>query len=130
MNEAQVGMARERLYAQWLTTLLPLDDKVFRMALVPEITIDNRPAAGVNIAHDDRPDVQLYFDKETFAPVKLARKVNDRSYEEFYDDYAELDGLIYAKKTVQYGNGQKIAEIQTTELKFLDAVEDGTFEQP
>lgn len=130
MNEALIRLTRDRLYALWLTTLLPLDDAAFRLSLVPEITIANRPAVGVNISHDGRPDVQLFFDRETFAPVKLARKVNDRPYEELYDDYAELDGLIYAKKIVQYGNGQKIVEMQTTDLKFLDEVEEGTFEQP
>jgi hypothetical protein len=37
---------------------------------------------------------------------------------------------VNAKKTVQYGNGQKTVEMQTTDLKFLDEVEDGTFAEP
>lgn len=130
MNEAQVKGARERVYAQWLTTLLPLDDEVFHLSKSEEITIDKRAAVGVTISREGRPDIQLYFDKETYAPVKLARKMNGLPYEEFYDDYAELDGLVYPKKTVVYGNGQKLFEAQTTDLKFLDKVEESTFDQP
>jgi hypothetical protein len=84
----------------------------------------------VNIARQDRPDVQLYFDKETFALVKLARKVIGVPSEEFYDDYADLDGLVYPKKAVLYGNGNKLYEMQITELKFLDAAEKGAFDKP
>ena len=130
MNPAQAKAASERVYAQWLTTLLPLDDEAFHLSTVEEITIDNRPAVGVDVSHQDRPNVQLYFDKDTFALVKLARKVNELPFEEFYDDYAELDGLVYPKKTVHFGNGKKLTEIKTTEMKFLDSVEEGTFEQP
>lgn len=122
--------ASERVYAQWLTTLLPLDDEAFHLSTSDEIMIDNRPAVGVIVSHQDRPDVRLYFDKETFALVKSTRKVNDVPFEEFYDDYAELDGLVYSKKIVQFANGKKLTEMQTTELKFLDSVEQSAFEQP
>ena len=130
MKEVGVKMTRDRMYQQWLTTLLPLNEPAFRFSAPKEVTIDNRPALGIIVSHDDRPDVELYFDKETFALVKLARKINDRSYEEFYHNYSELDGLKFPTVVQQFANGKKLVELQTTDLKFLDAVEDGTFAQP
>ena len=130
MKDIGVRANRDRLYGEWLGTLLPLDDDEFRLTTVMEIVIEGRPAVGVNVAHEDRPDVQMYFDKETFALVKLARKLDGRVLEEYYDDYADLDGLVYPKKQVNHGNGSKTSELHTTELKFLDAVEDKTFQEP
>lgn len=130
MIDIPLRAQRERLYAEWLSTLLPLDDEDFRLSMVKEIVIDGRPAVEVNISCDERSDVQLYFDRETFAPVKVAFKVGDRVYEKYYDDYAELDGLVYPKKETNYVNGNKVLEMQTSELKFLDSVEDKTFQEP
>lgn len=130
MSAVGTRVQREQLYAQRLTTLLPLDDKAFHLSTVAEIVVDGRAAAGVNIAHEDRPDVQLYFDKETFAPVKLSAKVNDRDFEQFYDDYGDLDGLVYPRKIVTFGAGKKLVEMRITELKFVDAVDDDTFDKP
>jgi hypothetical protein len=81
MNDVTLRLTRERLYGEWLNTLLPIDDDASRLSTVEDIAIDGRPAVGVNIAHKDRPDVQLHFDKETFALVKLARKMEDRVFE-------------------------------------------------
>lgn len=45
---------------------------------------------------------------------------------------AIIDKAIAFYPTVvqQFANGKKLVELQTTDLKFLDAVEDGTFAQP
>lgn len=130
MNETMVRLTRDRVYQQWLATLLPLDDPAFHLAKVDEIVIDGRPAAGIKVSREARPDVQFYFDKENYALVKLARSVNDRRFEEFYRNYGDFDGLKYPRLIVQFNNGKKMVELKTTELTFLDAVEEGTFEQP
>lgn len=130
MIDLNLRLTRERLYAEWLCTLLPLDDEEFQLATVAEIMVEGRPALGVKVSRQERPDVTLYFDKDTFALVKQARTANGRPFEEFYDDYAELDGLVYPEKIVQYGNGNKLFEVRTTEIKFLDSVPDDTFEKP
>jgi hypothetical protein len=44
MNAVQITNTRERLYGQWLSALLPLDDEAFQLSKAAEITIDNRPA--------------------------------------------------------------------------------------
>ena len=133
MNEmAAVGLRgnRDLLYGQWVATLLPLDDPQFELTALDEVMLEGRSVVGVKISCKDRPDVRLYFDKEAMTLVKLARQFNDRLFEERYDDFAELEGLVYPKKIVQYANGNKFVEMETVGFKFLDKVDDAIFEQP
>lgn len=55
---------------------------------------------------------------------------NGRSFEATYDDFAEADGLVYPKKIVYYHSGSKYVEMETTEFKFLDEVDEAIFEKP
>lgn len=130
MEESGIQAMRGTLYGQWLATLLPLVDDGFELTKLDDLVIDGRPAAGVHVSHKDRPEVQLYFDKETYALVKLARKVNDRSFEEYYHNYVELNGLKYPQIIEQHFNGKTQIEMRTKEFKFLDQVEEGTFDKP
>jgi len=125
-----LGNIRELLYGYWLATLLPLDDPQFELTALDEVMLEGRSAVGVKISCKERPDVRLYFDKEAMTLVKLARQFNDRLFEERYDDFAELEGLVYPKKIVQYANGNKFVEMETIGFKFLDKVDDAIFEQP
>ena len=125
-----LGNIRELLYGYWLATLLPLDDPQFKLAALDEIMLDGRAAIGVKITCGDRPDVRLYFDKDAMTLVKLVREFNGTLSEQIYDDFADLDGLVYPKKVVQYSDGKKITEMETTEFKFLDKVDEAIFEQP
>jgi hypothetical protein len=109
---------------------LPLDDGEFQLTPLDEIVLDERSAVGVKVSHHDRPDVRLYFDKEAMTLVRLSREVGGRSLEFTYDDFAELDGLVYPKKIVHSVNGKKSVEMETTEFKFLDEVDETIFEEP
>jgi hypothetical protein len=130
MQERGLGYIRELLYSYWLATLLPLDDPQFKLTPLDEILLDGRAAIGVKITCENRPDVRLYFDKDAMTLVKLAREFNGRLFEETYDDFAELDGLVYPKKIVQYMIGNKRTEMETTEFRFLDEVDEAIFEKP
>lgn len=129
-NAVQVEGYRDKLYAEWLATLLPLDDGAFKLAPIDEITIDGRPAVGIKVTHADRPDVRLYFDKVNFTVVKFSRTMQRGTFDEVYNDFAELDGLVHPKKIAYIANGKKIVELEVTKLEFLDTVDDATFEKP
>jgi hypothetical protein len=130
MVELGLRNLRDLLYSYRLATLLPLDDPQFKLAALDEIMLDGRAAIGVKVSCEDRPEVRLYFDKDAMTLVKLAREFNGTLSEQIYDDFAELDGLVYPKKVVQYSDGKKILDMETTEFKFLDKVDEAIFEQP
>ncbi len=129
MDATTIEATRNRLYMHWVATLLPLDEAAFQLATVDDIAIDSRPAIGVSVSHPDRPQVELYFDKETFLMVKLARVANGRVIAEFYFDHAELEGLVYPTRTVVHKDGKKVLEIETTEFKFIDPPADDFFDE-
>jgi hypothetical protein len=130
LGEAEMEGYRKLLYAQWIATLLPLDDKAFELSELDETQLDERPAIGVRVSRKDRPEVQLYFDKESMMLVKLVWRPNDTTEaEQRFDDFAELDGLVYPRKISSFNNGKFSGERQVTEFEFLDKVEGETFEK-
>ncbi|HEX5446435.1 MAG TPA: hypothetical protein VFW87_21635, partial [Pirellulales bacterium] len=90
-DATRVAGYRDKLYAEWLATLLPLDDRAFQLATMDETMIGGRSALGVKVSHADRPDVRLYFDKVNFTLVKFSRQMQAGEFDETYDDFAELD---------------------------------------
>lgn len=130
MNAMAVELTRERLYFDWVNTLLPLDETEFKLTALDEIMVDGRPAVGVKVSRTNQKDVRLYFDKDAMTLVKQVIDYNGRISERYYDDFAELDGLVYPKKLVHYVNGNKVIEMETAEFKFLDEVDEAIFEQP
>jgi hypothetical protein len=133
-NQTQIDQARDSIYGEWLTTLRPLDGPDFGLAMVEEIVIDGRPSVGLRISHADRPDVELYFDKETHVLTKRfqpwRQPGESRGFTFLYDDYIEADGLVYPRKCTRFLGDQKTIETEITELRFLDAVDEELFEEP
>lgn len=130
MTAMAIELTRERLYFDWVNTLLPLDDAEFRLTVLDEIMVDGRPAVGVKVSRMNQKDVRLYFDKDAMTLVKQVIDYNGRLSERYYDDFAELDGLVYPKKLVHHVNGSKVIEMETTEFEFLDEVDSAIFEKP
>lgn len=133
-DQSQIEQARDTVYCERLTTLLPLDEAGFRLTMLDEVVLDGRPSVGVKISHAERPDVQLYFDKETFVLTKQVRPWRqpggNRSFTFLYDDYVETDGLVYPRKATGYLDDAKSFESEIRELKFLDKVDEKLFEEP
>jgi hypothetical protein len=120
---------RLRLYVARVRTLLPLADDAFGLATMTDVTIDGRPAVGVEVSHKDHPSIRLYFDKEMTVLVKSSYEGGGMEMAEIYDDFAELDGLVYPKKISQYMRGRRFRDLVTTEFKFLDDVPAKTFDE-
>jgi hypothetical protein len=68
------------LYMDRLTSLLPLlKDKDFTLAGLPDEKVQGRPAAGVKVSSKGKPDVQMYFDKESGLLAKFSYRGPDGS---------------------------------------------------
>jgi outer membrane lipoprotein-sorting protein len=137
MNKDQLAEHKANHYAGWVTTLLPLTDKAFTLALLPESKVDNRPAVGVKVSRAGHADVNLYFDKETGLLIKSEHrsKAHDLDgkevlYESSYLDYKPVEGVKTPMKMVMKRDGKQFVEAEFMDLKPAGKLDDGTFAKP
>ncbi len=134
LDRDRIGEIREEAYVWWLATLAPLLKDGFDLDVLPETKVNGRPAAGVKVAARGRPDVALFFDKESGLLVKIARRARDTGVEVdkeyFYSDYKDVDGVKVPGKEVIHHNGRKFSEVQYSEYKILDRPDDSAFARP
>jgi hypothetical protein len=128
--------AKEGLYAEKVQTLVPLlQDKTFILTPLGEVKINGRDAVGVTVACRGHKDVGLYFDKATGLLAKLERRTLDDAQQEvteetFYSDYKEIDGVKMPMKLLVHHDGQKYIELEVTEHRFVDRIDDAEFARP
>lgn len=136
LDKEGLAEERENLYFNYVTSLVPLKGKDFKLTLIPETKINNKAAIGINVAQKGRRDVKLFFDKETGLPVKAERKVRDlegkkdATEEVFFSDYKDVDGVKVAMKYVSKWDGKNRADAEMTDAKMFEKVDDKLFEKP
>lgn len=118
--------------AERLTTLLP--DKAVELTALGDSTLDDKPVVGVQVRLKKHSDVKLFFDKESGLLVKTehlreagGKKVKQ---EELYSDFKDCDGFKRATKTVVLLDGKKLLEMDMTDVKYLDNVDETLFTKP
>ncbi|HMF14162.1 MAG TPA: hypothetical protein VKE94_17725 [Gemmataceae bacterium] len=116
--------------------LMPLKGKDLKLSPLGEIKIDGRTVEGVKITRKGRPDMDLYFDKETHLPVKcgLPGKLPDEDQEQTFEwtfsDYKNMGGVKHPTKLVLNVGGKKRVELEVGEVKPEEKVDDHTFAKP
>jgi hypothetical protein len=127
-NDAALQLARQR-------SLLPLlHDRSLRRAHLGEITVEGRAAVGIKVTAAGHKDVDLYFDKASgllVKSVRWGRSPEDRevSWETYYLDYKEVDGVRQPMKYVQKHDGKTYTENEVVEVRFLDRIDDAELDK-
>jgi hypothetical protein len=136
MDKDALAQEQEEAYLNWVTALAPLKDKAFRLTVLGEIKVDDRPALGLRVSRKDRADVKLYFDKENALLVKTERKRKDVennkevNEEVFYRSYKDVQGVQQPMKFEVKWDGQAYGEFEITDIKFPEKLEDNLFTKP
>lgn len=136
MDKDRMAEHREERYASFLTRLLPLKDKDVTLAALGESKVNNRPALGIKVSKKGHRDVQLFFDKETFLLVKMETRIKDQgvgpemTQETFYSDHKVVDGIQQPTKVVIKRDGNPYIEDESFEHKYMEKVDNSTFEKP
>jgi outer membrane lipoprotein-sorting protein len=119
-----------------LARLAFLGGKDYELTALGESKVNDRPVLGVKISRKGHKDVNLYFDKETNLLAKLEHRVKDPmggaevGEERIIVDYQDVDGMKVAMKATINRDGKKFMDIEVTDIKFTDKLDDGTFEKP
>jgi len=129
LKEASYGMKVARLANI-------LNDKSLHLSALGQSKVEGRPAVGVKIASEGHRDIDLYFDKESGLLVKVEGRKHDFqtmqevTEERIITEYQEVDGQKTAKKVLVNRDGKKFMEVEVTEAKFLDDIDDSEFKKP
>jgi hypothetical protein len=116
--------------------LTPLFGKEYKLTLLGEIKIDDRPAIGVKISQKEHPDFDLFFDKTTGLPVKGQTRVKEMpdapevAREYFFVAYKEVEGLQCLTKLKVQRDAKRFLEVEWSEIKPLAKTDPGTFDKP
>jgi hypothetical protein len=117
--------------AQMLTSL---KDKAVKLSPLGEVKVNDRAANGLKFVQKDRPDVDLFFDKETHLPIKCQMRVKERegemTHEWFFSDYKELGGAKHPTKIALHRDSKKLMEMEITEVKPEEKLDESTFAKP
>lgn len=135
-EEVGVWMKCETYALRLAQTLLPLKDTACKLTPMGEVAVGGRPAVGVKAAAKDRPEVNLFFDKETGLLVRMDLQVKDMpgmpevTHEFLFSEPKELSGLKHFSKMVLNRDGKKLMEVELTELNAADKLDANLFEKP
>jgi hypothetical protein len=133
--EDAVPLIRAELHALRMAQMLtPLKDKDLKLSPLGEMQIGSRAAVGIKIVKKDLPALDLYFDKQTHLPVKCSLRVKEhneeKSHEWVFSNYKEIAGVKHSMKVALNRDGEKLLELEISELKPMAKADEGTFAKP
>ncbi|HEV3443675.1 MAG TPA: hypothetical protein VG099_03475 [Gemmataceae bacterium] len=128
---------KEASYAIKAARLVPLlSDPMYTLSALGEVKVNDKPAVGVKVSSKGHRDISLYFDKDTGLLAKTeSRKLDGQTMQEVDEErivteYQDVDGQKAAKKLVVNHDGKKFMELEVSDIKFLDKVDDSEFQKP
>jgi len=128
---------REECYASQVETLVPLlREGGYTLSMLSYVELGGRRVVGVRVAAAGHNDIDLYFDRDSYLPVRTDRPIVDAdtlkevASEVVYSDIRETDGLKWPGRMVVNQRGRKVMEVVITEFKRLDKVDPRVFARP
>jgi hypothetical protein len=113
-----------------------LKDRAYTLSPLGELKVNDRPALGVKVSRQGRADVDLYFDKMDRRLVKAEWKASsldlqqEVSWEVVFGNYKETDGIKRPRAVVVHVDGKKYIDMEVTEIRFAERIDDALFTRP
>ncbi len=131
LSEMRSGMELQR--AQRLLPLL--EDKSYQLAVLDEIKVNDRPAAGVRVTGRGRKELRLYFDKEVGLLVRAEFPLDDGKGKQvrqhyFFGDFKDIGGYKRFTKVKAYRDGKQVMEAELIDAKAFDKIDETEFAKP
>jgi hypothetical protein len=140
LKETEVAQIVDELYAHWLASMVPLNDKAFAFSHAGNVNVDGKDAVGVRVSCKDRPDVNLYFDKKTGLVIKTERRAKDpHTNEEYtaesvYRDHKAFQGVMWPTNRLDRRDGMDLEEnsgrFELGEYQAHDKLEEKSLAKP
>ncbi|MCX7701834.1 MAG: hypothetical protein N2039_13230 [Gemmataceae bacterium] len=120
---------------QKVMNLTPLlEEKDYELKVIPGVKVNDRDTVGISVTGRERPEIKVYFDKETYLLLKVERKALDPSMagvealqETILADYKEFNGVKKPMKTTIFLDGRKFMDAVNTKLEVVEKIDDKEF---
>ena len=135
MDKDKLAEALEQAHTGWVTSLVPLKDKGFKLDTIGEVQVESQPAIGIRVSHAGHRDVNLFFDKKTHLMVKTETRLKDDetnqevTQESFLGGYDGKDIQQALKLTIKR-DGKLHLEAELSDVKLEEKLDDSVFAKP
>lgn len=140
LKDADVAHILGELYAHWLASVVPLNDRAFKFSLFGDATVDEKDAVGVRVSCKGRPDVNLFFDKKTGLVIKSERRARDPgtneeyTAESIYRDHRPFQGVMWPTVRVDRRDGKELEDdsgrFELSEYRALNKLDEKSLAKP
>jgi hypothetical protein len=134
MARPLVQEMREEAIVWWQATLLPLIKGPFLVTTIPGVSVDGEETAGIKVEGAGYVDTKMYFFKRSGLLARIERRASDNGFPGdkvfLFSNYKTFDGARLPGKEVQMFNGKKVVELTIRNYRFLEKLEEGTFDRP
>ncbi len=116
--------------------LVPLlHDRTYELSLLPDVKVNDRPAAAVRVRGRGRKEFVLYFDRELGLLVKFEHFLDDGKgkqvrHERYFGDFKDVSGHKRPFKVIAFRQGRKVMEADILDVKYYDKLDDSLFAKP
>jgi hypothetical protein len=116
--------------------LTALRAKDVTLSHLGELKVDDRVTVGLKVATKDRPDVDLYFDKETSLPLRAEIRVkepgeaNEKVYAFTFTDYKDVNGVKMFGKFSLKRDDKVTMEMELSDFQFPGQLGADAFAKP
>lgn len=130
--------SQAQVYTFWVSSLTPLNhDKAFKLSNVVGKKVNDKETHGVLVERKGKPEVTLYFDKQSGLLVKVESQVKDEFQgwkevleETYYEDYKENGDVKDPTKLRVVRDGKTFIESKPTDFKLVEKLDPKLFEKP
>jgi len=136
MDKDALAEQKEALYANYVVTLVPLQEPGYTLSPLGDSKVGDHEAVGVKVSHKGYRDVSLFFDKKTGFLIKAEHRVKDdmtqqeMTQETLYSDYKNIDGIQEPAKMTIKRDGNLYIESENSDLKHLENLDASKFDKP
>jgi hypothetical protein len=136
VDDKVLGEIKEAAALARFARLTLLKGKDYKLDSLGEVKVDGKSAVGIKASKKGQRDVSLWFDKKSGLLLKTERRMRDLmtsqelTEERVITEYQDVDGHKVAKKVSVRRDGNKYLDVEVTEFKIVDDIDDGEFTEP
>lgn len=132
-----IAEMKEGLYSETVASLADIDDKDYKLSPLGEMKIKDVEAVGVRVSKKDKRDVNLWFDKKNHLLVKSESRGKDpfgqgaeANQEKYYSGYKAIMGIQTPNRMEVHNDGKKIVEMEISDMRYSEKLDDTHFQRP